>query len=553
MMLPGLRDAQIVAGAGGLDRGITGLKVLEAPETLRFVTRGDLVLTMGFALRGDRQAQVEIVDELARSGSAGLVLRPEPYLGKVPVVMAQRADASALPLLAISRHVAYEDVALPILQRLTRGREAHAQQSVEIGRRFTQLVLDRAGASGVVQALSETICGVAVLADPDANVVFSHASAGFVHSAERAWSGGAPEESVELESLAGHLRLEIGPRDVSRVAAPGMPADWIVAPVLAGGGERLGYVCVVPDQGFPEDLASAATEQAARVIALELLKDREVAAAEHRLRGHLVDDLLSGSYGAESDILRRARYLRYDLPAPHVPLLVVIDEFARRVRERGYDQLQATRLRDRFLSMVTGIVQREHPSHLVTSRCFQAIFLLPLRPDSQDAGSVRQLAERILRAVKNSDLGLTASVAIGRTCVKPADFRQALIDVQRTLDLMIKLGKCDHVVVYDRLGVYRLLALVEDRAGLDAFAQQLLGPLANYDRVRGTPFLKTLEVYLRCHGNLMRTARELHIHLNTVRYRLSRISDIAGIDLRDEDARLDLLLALRIRAILGQD
>ena len=77
----------------------------------------------------------------------------------------------------------------------------------------------------------------------------------------------------------------------------------------------------------------------------------------------------------------------------------------------------------------------------------------------------------------------------------------------------------------------------------------MLGPLSAYDKARGTPLLKTLEVYLQRHGNLRQSARDLHIHLNTLHYRLRRIGEVTGMDLKDADARLDLLLALRVRAL----
>jgi DNA-binding PucR family transcriptional regulator len=97
--------------------------------------------------------------------------------------------------------------------------------------------------------------------------------------------------------------------------------------------------------------------------------------------------------------------------------------------------------------------------------------------------------------------------------------------------------------------VYRLLSEIEDRKGLESFAGRMLEPLVAYDRARGAPLLKTLEVYLQRHGNLRQSARDLHIHLNTLNYRIQRISEVIGADLKDADVRLDLLLALRIRAL----
>src|SRR6184192_626480 len=173
----------------------------------------------------------------------------------------------------------------------------------------------------------------------------------------------------------------------------------------------------------------------------------------------------------------------------------------------------------------------------------------PIETDTVMPSSDSATASRIREAVAESELGITVSVSIGRLCVKPDDFKPAFTEAQRALDLMVRFGKREQVINYDRLGVYRLLAQVEDRAGLDAFAGRMLAPLIDYDRARGAPLLKTLEVYLQRHGNLRQSARDLHIHLNTLHYRLRRIGEVTGVDLKDADARLDLLLALRVRAL----
>jgi len=538
MQLPGLRETRIVAGLGGIDRYITGVKVLEAPETLRYVAQGDLLLTMGFAFKGDRQAQTEVVGKVARAGAAGLALRPKPYLGEIPATMAEQADAFSIPLLDIPERVTYKDLAWPIVERLVRGEEPLGQHPMEISRQFIQLVLKGAGIQGVVQALGEIVLGLAVVADQDLNVLSSYAPPGL--------TGGRLPEAPDMRSLTSLPGWEVGPGEVGRISAPGMLTGGIVTPVLAGA-ECLGYVCAVPDPQLDE-LALVVVEHAASALALEMLKDRAVAAAEHRVRGQLADDLLSGSYGDAADLRRRARYLHYDLTVPHALLLVHVDDFTRQSREP--DELSISPHERRFLSLVRRVVGSVHFRHLMASRGKDVIILLPLT-ETRDSGAVQQLAEGIVETVKSSDLGLTASVVVGRTCIKPDDFRPALIEAQRMLDLMIRLGRREQVVVFERHGVHRLLFQVEDRAGLEAFTTELLGPLASYDRARGTPYLRTLEVFLGRHRNQMRAARELNIHLNTVRYRLARIGEILGVDLNDEDARLDLLLALRIRAIFG--
>src|SRR5438874_2335053 len=429
MALGGLRRGEVLAGAGGLDRTITWVKVLESPETISWLAEGELLLTVAFAIKDDQAAQKDLMRNLAAVGSAGLVIKPERYLPQIPDDMIGQADEFKVPP-------------------------------------FPEL---------------------------------------------------------------------------------GLTAPRIIAPVLAGR-ENLGYLSIIDHPQHLEELAMVAIEHAATVIALEMIKQREVAEAEDRVRGELVDDLLNGTFGDEANVQRRARHLRYDLSVPHRLLVVDVDHFGRFIRERHYEEGRVIALKHQLFQVVIGAVRRQHPRHLVSAHSDSVIVLVPQPADGKDP-EAEALAARIREAVAESELGITVSVSIGRLCVKPDDFTPAFTEAQRALDLMVRFGKREQVINYDRLGVYRLLAQVEDRAGLDAFAGRMLAPLIDYDRARGTPLLKTLEVYLQRHGNLRQSSRDLHIHLNTLHYRLHRITEVTGIDLKDADARLDLLLALRVRAL----
>jgi DNA-binding PucR family transcriptional regulator len=230
-----------------------------------------------------------------------------------------------------------------------------------------------------------------------------------------------------------------------------------------------------------------------------------------------------------------------------VLVVVAVDHFRRFIREHRYEEGRVITLKHRLFQIVTSAVRRKNARHLATAHSDSVIVLVP-QPNGADADG-EELANRIKSAVADSDLGITVSVAIGRVCTKPDDFKPAFNEAQRSLDLMVRFGKREQVINYDRLGVYRLLAQIEDRSGLESFAGRMLAPLIAYDAARGTPLLKTLEIYLQRHGNLRQSARDLHIHLNTLHYRLHRISEVSGVDLKDADARLDLLLALRVRAL----
>ena len=78
-----------------------------------------------------------------------------------------------------------------------------------------------------------------------------------------------------------------------------------------------------------------------------------------------------------------------------------------------------------------------------------------------------------------------------------------------------------------------------------AFATRVIGPVIGYDAEHGSDLLPTLEAFLRTDGSWLRCAELLHLHVNTVRYRISRVEEVTGRDLNRLEDRVDMLLALR--------
>jgi DNA-binding PucR family transcriptional regulator len=76
--------------------------------------------------------------------------------------------------------------------------------------------------------------------------------------------------------------------------------------------------------------------------------------------------------------------------------------------------------------------------------------------------------------------------------------------------------------------------------------EPLLRPLRNYDTARGTDLMLTLRRFLDEGGNIAATADRLFLHRNSVVYRLSRIEEMTGLDLRDRDVRETLRMAAAV-------
>lgn len=102
------------------------------------------------------------------------------------------------------------------------------------------------------------------------------------------------------------------------------------------------------------------------------------------------------------------------------------------------------------------------------------------------------------------------------------------------------------VVSGEEIGVHRLLVGGAPDALRVALRERVLGMLVEYDRTQGTDLVRTVRVFLECSASPARAAKELHVHVNTLRYRITRASELLGVDLTDFRNQVDVYLALQI-------
>src|SRR5690606_24549699 len=89
------------------------------------------------------------------------------------------------------------------------------------------------------------------------------------------------------------------------------------------------------------------------------------------------------------------------------------------------------------------------------------------------------------------------------------------------------------------LGMHRLLLAGAPDELRRALAARVLGPLPEHPEL-----LRTVRVYLECSASPARAARRLHVHVNTLRYRIARAGELLGVDLTDFRTQVDVYLAL---------
>jgi purine catabolism regulator len=543
-------NAKLVAGANGLDRSIEWVRAMETPEVQP--RAGDLIFTTGFPIKDDPQGQIRLITKIADSAGAGLVVRPHPYLRKLPPEMLSEADRLSVPLFTVASDVQMVDLMAPLLERIINAEHWRLKRSIEIHRRFTELVLDGKGVKEICATLAELLESAVVIEDASFHLLAHAGGTGDPHRKETIQRQGTPPRVLfdpQVQRMLREVEATRGPVKVPAFPHVGMSRERLIAPILAAN-QVLGYISVLDHPPHNEELAFMAIEQAALVLALAVAKERELSEVEGRVRGEFLEDLLHGTYGEEAAAQRRARHLGYPLHGNHIVMLVDIDDFRGFIgsRQASEDAIQA--LKREFLRRVTGVIRSGYPRALVQGRSDSVVSLLPVGTEPGDyQARGHALGLQIRQNIADWKPGFTVSVGFSGPAEAPGGLAAAQREVISVMDSLARFKRWGQVVAVPELGLTGLLAAVTDERLVD-YTRRHLGPLVEHDTARKGSLVPTLRAYLET-GEQQEAAKRLRVHPNTLRYRLDRIREISGVDLEDPETRLNMAVALRVQALLG--
>lgn len=259
--------------------------------------------------------------------------------------------------------------------------------------------------------------------------------------------------------------------------------------------------------------------QTATAIAVELGRLESLASAEQRLRQEFAQDLFSST--GLGTLQMRASSLGIDLPdhgsivliAPHKPGVMFRNEVQLRVvstlrRYGNYPWLSATE---------------------------QLVFFLPATLRGDNLASV----------LSRTAVSLSMGIAIGMST--PVEnlgrLSEAMQEAQVAL-LASRNREPNSSVWFSEVGIYGLVSPLLSSPMVLKIVDNLLKPLQQHDLEHNSSMLSTLKVYLEENGNVTSAAQRLHLHRNSLAYRLHRIEDITSLNLTDSETRLLLSLAL---------
>ncbi|PWI14573.1 hypothetical protein DI272_10700 [Streptomyces sp. Act143] len=542
---------RLLGGEDELDRTVRGVMTTDLRDPSRYLSGGELVLT-GLAWRRDAADSDAFVRILVQAGVAALAAG-EAELGDVPDDLVLACARNRLPLFAVHESVAFATITEHVVRQVSGERAGDLAAVVDRHRRMMTSGPAGGGPDVVLDLLGSDLDLRAWVLSPTGRLIAGSKTSGPALPADVCAKLAAEHLAAARTGRRGPHRLTLGSAtyslfpvrssgrspQASRDVRETVLSDWLLA-VEADAGDW-------PEERL--DLLQGVTQ----LIAVE--RDRRDAArtVRRRLAQEVLELVQTGA--APAEIAARLRVAAPVLlpglgAAPHWQVVVA------RVEWDGGD-VEGGPVAQSLLEeiLVDPLSTGPEPSDriAVAHTGDEAIALVPLPAVSteHDGSEAGVLADVLLESVRDplaAGLDDDGRVTLGvSAAVHSAEgLRGALEEARHARRVAAaRPGRVCAAGHQELASHVLLLPFVPDDVRR-AFTARLLDPLRDYDRRHRAELIPTLEAFLDCDGSWTRCATRLHLHVNTLRYRVGRIEQLTSRDLSRLEDKLDFFLALRM-------
>ncbi|WP_409227339.1 PucR family transcriptional regulator [Gudongella sp. SC589] len=531
-------NSKLVSGKEIIDRTeVEGITIVERPDIANWIKGGELLLTSFYSIEMDIQAQRKLVEDVARNGAAGIIIKVSDMVPIVPSEIVETGRDLNFPVISISKDVKYIDILYPVMGLLFNEQVYKLNYYKECHDKFNKLSLEMKGVESIAKTLDEMVENPVIIFDSEMRILaYSNEHFSELNVSEKKMRKmiyeGYPIYGLDINFDRDEYHLTMEPIEVvNRVQA------------------YLGILEVTRDMSKMDFIA---LESAANTLRLEILKETAVNEAKLRYKGDLMDDLISGNYDSIQSIYDRGQILGWDLKKKYLLGLYNISWKNKGKLENNAEW--SLESRNIVKTIIDRIAYHHTTGHISLIKGEELIVFWPVVENDSTQNSIKNFkifGEEVRETAKKRFGEVSVTMGIGSVAESVEDMGRSYSESKDAAIFGKRIFGEDSTSVFEELGIYRMLCSFEDRDALEGFIPESLRKLKSYDKDKNNELMDTFEMYLKCNLNAVKTAEELYVHYKTVLYRLNRIKELTGLDIEDRDKMLEIEVGLKIMKIIG--
>ncbi|MFB0959097.1 MAG: PucR family transcriptional regulator ligand-binding domain-containing protein [Clostridiaceae bacterium] len=503
--LGAMQSTRLIAGSKGLGRQCTSIVVWETPDGLDWLIGGEFILTAGYAFKNDPAMLDSLIDKIHERGCAGIAIKEQRFLEAIPPRMLERADALGIPLIILPRRMVYTEIVSAFYEALFYKSNAYLLESKKTHEELLDLVFDKMDNTGILEALGNLGRLSLFLTGPEKLIRTSF----LFHDIS-----GHPVEEDDLSvmfdgSAYSHLRLPIRFED--------------------GQSGRLHVFSLTPFLPLIRNMLEHSTKS----IQLNLSKADQDIYNELRNKQMITSIILQDRNLTEDFIRNVASNICWDSSNPSYGIALKFYPTDGQPVPGQYIQTELNTILNSYGKKITYLLSESNGivviylNNLTQNKLYEFIDLI------QRKSNVRNKALTVSISVSAPFYGLSELPKVQDECIFAA--------------LINKPGK---ILTYESLGIIRLLHSLKDDPNVLKMYSDIMVRIETYDDQNGGVLMETLLQYFQHNLNKKETADAMHIHVETLRYRLNKIQALTGCSTASSEGLFILQMMVNLTNII---
>ena len=529
LKLPCCDKAKVLAGENNLNQAIRHIHKASFLDTHSPLGDGTLRLSTEYNFKENVESQENLIPTLIAKGVVGIFFAARRDFETIPETFLKFAKAHHFPIVVVPSKMQFTTIVEQFYIEIINREFAVKERATDIRQKLMRIVLEGGDLHDVVTILAK-ILQRSILIDDAQHKLLAHAQQGPIDEArKKAIERGAssPRSISILRERGVYDKWHQYLRPLHLAAQPdlGLTMARVVAPIIVSG-EILGAIWILAGEQPLTELDELSIEHTATIAALIILKEQAIQEVRRSLQGDFLDKLLLSESPLDPQTVEQGKRFHYQKSQAHQILFATLNETGKKTLAN-------------LAASFTSWLQRKKIWGLVAERDEGVILIV--ETDANSTG--KRLGELLLSSYQLFYPSLILGISQFQPKEKPLQifYKQAV----QAADIGRRLGSQGKVICYWKLGLLNwLYTLSPEELATNLYLDQIKA-IVLYDQTHQADLLASLEIYLESGGALQEAAESLHIHRNTLSYRMKRIQEILKIDLQDSQTRFNLYVALK--------
>ncbi|MGN7895741.1 PucR family transcriptional regulator [Bacillus sp. 22475] len=532
MKIPIFDQAKLIAGHKGVEQEVYTVNMMDAPDIIHFLKRNELLVTSAYHFKDDMYALRELIIQMKKQGCTALGIKTKRFLQEIPEEIILLADEIYFPIIELPFDIGLGDLVNQTLSYILDMRTNELHQAMQIHQQFSNHIISGKGINMILENLSSLIQLPVVLLDYHLRPISEHNNTkASIQNLKKFFINGRklPLSTIEIVTFS----LLTKTRDTVSIF-----------PIYTQNNQ---YSYLVID-GFISPLNRSmvlAVEQAANVLAFELIKEHSLRQYSRRIQDEFFTNVINSVFSTQDEIINLGKEFNLSFDQKYICIIGKID-----IKEFTMSFMEYQEEKD----LIYDLIEEELNSYTANVHLFikDDMYVLLVNCDVIWRETEK---EQMISLLKNIQVKIysyfqkSISFGIANSSEQLLHISHSFKEATDAFYYGEMSGSKEFIEIYQAKEISAILRMIPQEQ-LKKFYESTLQSLANENEKDHAVLLHTLSVYLETHCAISETAKRLFLHRNTVIYRLEKCEEILGRNIKDPNETLQLRIAFRIKPLI---